>query len=285
MLTVVELLVPMAQFQLFHANNGKEMNILMPLIISSITLLVLLLLLNAFINSIFGFDKNGQYGKVLEGSFTIGFLYLIIIQLFGNNLSMIEVPFIDKIYNYGSFTEMFKNERGLFAIECAELISLTFVIYLISDIISDSWIGSTFTGKVIRSIIVVLIAMLANHYFLITLKKTIFFYWSAIAIQCFFSGVSLTLTPAMVLGKLLNIEPESEIVSFLIKKLPETKVGKAISTATTNSVLLVLVVLILESQFGSMTTIVKQTPQMISLFIPIGIMLVGIRLIIKSAAK
>lgn len=95
----------------------------------------------------------------------------------------------------------------------------------------------------------------------------------------------MVLTPAIIIGKILQLDPKSEVVSFLVKKLPQTKVGKSMSAATSNAILFVLVILIFESQFGNISDFISQVPMLISLVAPIFIMLIGIRLMIKSVTK
>ena len=145
--------------------------------------------------------------------------------------------------------------------------------------------GAGITGKIIRSIVLVLVGVIANNYFLAIMKKSVFFSWALTALQCFLSGTALAMTPAMLIGNLLQLDPQSSVVSFLVKKLPQTKIGKAMSTAATNSIVLVFVIMIFESQYGSIGDFMSQVPALISLFAPLFIMLIGIRLMIKSVTK
>lgn len=117
------------------------------------------------------------------------------------------------------------------------------------------------------------------------MKKTVFFSWVLTALQCFLSGTALAMTPAMLIGNLLQLDPQNGVVSFLVKKLPQTKIGKAMSTAATNSIILIFVIMIFESQFGSVGDLMSQVPVLISLFAPLLIMIIGIRLMIKSVTK
>lgn len=254
-------------------------------IVLSVILVLLLLVLNSFLNSICGFDSSGNHGKVLEGTLTIAILYFVIIYLFGNQLMPDGIPFVDQLDNYSSITFMFKDSPGIFILECTELISLTFVISLISSFIPSGFGGDGFTGKVIRSVVLVLIGVVANNYFLALMKQTVFFSWALVALQCFLSGTALVMTPAMLIGNLLQLDPESNIVSFLVKKLPQTKIGKALSTAATNSILLLFVIMIFESQFGSIGAFMSQIPALISLFAPTIIVIIGIRLVVKAVTK
>lgn len=244
-----------------------------------------LLILNSFLNSVCGFDSSGDHGKVLEGTLTIVILYLIIIASFGNQLMPDGIPFIDQLDDYLSITFMFRDRPGIFILECAELISLTFVISLISSFIPSGFGGSGIAGKVIRSIVLVLIGVIVNNYIVFAIKKTVFFSWALVALQCFFSGAALAVTPAMLIGNLLQLDPKSEVVLFLVKKLPQTKVGKAMSAAVSNSLVLVFAIMIFESQCGGMGAFLSQVPTLISLFAPLIFMIIGIRLMVKSVIK
>ncbi len=255
------------------------------IIVMSVILVVLLILLNSFLDYICGIDSSGNHGKVLEGTLTIVILYFVIISLFGNQLISVGIPFVDQLDHYSSLMFMFEERPTVFVFECAELISLTFVISLISSYIPSTFGGNGITGAVVRGIVLVLIGIVANNYFLSLVKKTDLFSWALTALQCFFSGTALVLTPAAIIGKMLRLNPESEVVSFLITKLPQTKVGKAMSTAASNAILLVFVIMIFESQFGSIGNFVSQVPVLLSLFAPLLIMLMGIRLMIKSVTK
>lgn len=251
-------------------------------IVLSTALVILLLIFNSAINSICGLDASGSHGKVLEGTLTIFALYLVIISLFGGKLAADGMPFVDQLDNYPSITFMFQDRPAVFIYECAELISLSFLISLLSSCIPGNLGGAGITGTIIRSIVLVLVGIIANNYFIALVKKTSIFSWVLTALQCFFSGTALILTPAMVIGRLLQLDPENSIVAFLIKKLPQTKIGKAMSTAASNSTLLVLAIMIFESQFGSLSSLLSQVPMVISLFAPLVIMLIGIRLVIRS---
>lgn len=258
---------------------------MLQVIVLSVVLVILLLILNSFLNYICGVDSSGNHGKVLEGVLTIVILYFAILSLFGNQLISAGVPFVEQLDYYSSLSFMFRDRPTVFAFECAELISLTFVISLISSYIPSNFGGNGITGIIVRGIILVLIGIITNNFLLSLVKKTVLFSWALTALQCFFSGAALIWTPAVIIGKMLRLSPESEVVSFLITKLPQTKVGKSMSTAASNAILFVLVIMIFESQFGSVRDFMSQVPVLISLFAPLFIMLIGMRLMLKSVTK
>lgn len=246
-------------------------------------MIIALIFINSLVEKTCGFDSSGEHKKVIEGTMIISLLYLIIIALFGENLKAEGIPFVDKIDNYSGFTDMYRENLLDFGVECAELISLTFVISLISNLVPTSIGDSGFAGKIVKSIILVLIGIIVNNYFLIIMKQTVFFSWTVTALQCFFSGTALIITPAMMIGSLLNMKPESKLVSFLIEKLPKTKIGQAISTATSNSLIFIVTLILFEKQFGSITSLMSQTPALIALFAPTIITIIGIKIMVKAA--
>ncbi len=154
--------------------------------------MIVLLILNLFLDSICGFDSSGNYGKALEGTLVIFVLYFVIIALFGNQLMPEGIPFVDKLDSYQSITFMFNDKRSVFILECTELISLTFIISLISNYIPSSFGGSSIAGKVIRCIILVLIGVIINNYFFIYCKEEYFIFLGNYGFTMFSIGNSVS---------------------------------------------------------------------------------------------
>lgn len=251
----------------------------------SVGLVISLFILNSFFDHVCGLDSAGNFSKALEGTLTIVFLYLIIIAVLGAQLMSNGIPFVDQLDDSQSLTALFREKPSVFILECAELISLTFLISFITSLIPGNFGGAGLTGTIIRKIVLVLIGIIANNYFLAIVRQTVFFSWGITALQCFFSGTALLMTPAVIIGNLLHLDAKSKIVLFLVQKLPQTKVGKAMSTSASNSILLVLVIMIFESQFGSIVSVLSELPVLIAYFGCIALMIIGIRLMIKAAIR
>lgn len=111
------------------------------------------------------------------------------------------------------------------------------------------------------------------------------FEWALTALQCFLSGAALLITPAMVIGRMIGVSSDSGIVSFLVEKLPETGVGKALSSAATNSLLLVFVIMMCESQFGPLASYISLAPTLVNLLAPLILMLGAYRILFKTMLK
>ena len=254
-------------------------------ILTCLALIILLIFVNLGISHLCGTDTSGQFKTALEGALTIFLLYLLLLTLLNHTSFAQGIPFAGKIEVYGSLTQLFHADFLVFVLECTKLISLTFLIAILSGIFTNFLPGASFGIKFIKNTAFVLVGVLIHNYFLRVMEKTVVFQWAVTALQCFLSGTALVMTPAMLLGNLLGLNPNSEWVSFLIKKLPQTKVGKAMSTATTNSLLFLSVVMIFESQYGSIASLIQLLPALIKLLGPFVIILAGLRALIKSTTK
>lgn len=262
---------------------------MLQIIISGGCMILVLLLLNAIINSICGFSASGESGKVLEGALIVIILYFTFLTLYGGNLDVAlsrqGIPFLDKLEHYANLQDMFRNGTLDFLMECVELISLLFVMNLISTVIPGNIGGSGWTGIVIGKMILVIGGIIANGIFLDYVGKTPVFRWAVMVLQCFLSGTAVVVTPAMILGKLLKLDPENAIIAFLIKELPKTKIGQALSESVTNALVLVFGLMILESQFGSLKGMIHLIPLLISTGAVIFLYLAGIRILIKAVVQ
>lgn len=252
------------------------------LIIMNGVLILTITIINAVMKNAFGVSG---YDKVMEGSITVIILYAVLLALFGDVLSIAGLPFVDQMDYYKTISRIFHEDIWLFIRECAELVSLTFVISFVSQAIPSGWSGTALTGKIIRSMIVVLIGVIINNYFYLMLQKTIFFSWAVNALQCFFLGTALLVTPAMILGNALHVTTNNALVTFLVQKLPQTKVGKAVSTSVTNSLVLIGVIMIFENQFGSLGGVLNEMPSIVYLIFGIGVLGFILRFMISMLMK
>lgn len=248
-------------------------------------LILALLVLNSFLNYVCGYRTAAEHGKVMEGTITVVLLYLAFLMLFGGRVELCGIPFVDKLDAYGGLRDMFRNAPQVFVSECAELIALTFVMSYVSRLLPSGAGGSGFTGAVIGRMILVLAGLAANHFLMEAVEGTPLFRWGVTALECFLAGTALAVTPAMVIGAILDLDPQNGFVAFLVKKLPESGVGKALSTAFTNSLVFLFAVMALESQYGSVVTLMRQAPAVIAALAPCVLMLVGIGLMVRSATR
>lgn len=262
---------------------------MLQIIISGGCMILILLLLNAFISSICGSTPYSESGKVFEGVLIVIVLYFVFLTLYGGDLNVAlsrqGIPFLDKLENYANLQDMFQNGMPDFLMECVELISLLFVMNLISAVIPGNVGGNGWAGIIIGKMVLVIGGVIVNGVFLDYVGKTPVFQWGVVALQCFLSGTAVVITPAMILGKILKLDPKNAIIAFLIKELPETKAGQALSIAVTNSLVLVFGLMVLESQFGSLKGMIHLLPLLLSTGAVFFLYLVGIRVLIRAAVE
>ena len=195
------------------------------------------------------------------------------------------IPFADQMDAYAGLREMFSQAPQVFAAECAELICLTFVMAYLSRLLPAGQGGSGLTGAVIGRMILILAGVIVNSLFMQAIAGTPLFRLAIIALQCFLSGAALLVTPAMIIGRILHLDPKNGFVAFLVKKLPGTGVGKALTTAVTNALIFVFAIMALERQYGSINQLVRQVPTLIAAFAPAVLMLCGIGIMIKAVTR
>lgn len=262
---------------------------MLQIIISGGCIILVLVLLNAFISGICGFSSYGENGKVFEGALVVIVLYFIFLISYGGDLDVAlsrqGIPFLDKLEDYANLQDMFQNGTLDFLMECVELISLLFLMNLISVVIPGNIGGSGWAGNIIGKMILIIGGVIANGIFLDHVGKTPVFQWAIVVLQCFLSGTAVVVTPAMILGKILKLDPKNAIITFLIKELPGTRIGRALSESVTNALVLVFGLMILESQVGSLKGMIHLIPLLVSMGTVIFLYLVGIKVLIKAVVR
>ena len=255
------------------------------LLILSVGLIFALFLINAIFNRLGGYTSAEEFGNVIYSTIVIGLFYLVILSVFSGPLKLKGIPFVAQLSTEKGLSELFKSSFGVFVLECLKLISLSFFMSFLSSLIPSSFGGQGITGKFLRSILLVLIGVLCNHFFISYAEDTPVFSWAASALQCFIGGTNLVLTPCMMIGQLLKLSPDHPVVSYLTEKLPQTKIGRAISTSTTNSLTFVFCLMLFESQCGSIGSVIGSLPSIIGMFAPSVIALIGISMIVRAIKK
>lgn len=252
------------------------------LLTTCVILLFVLLLFNGVIDAATGAGKVNFYG-VIEGTITVVFLYWVIISCYGmGSVNYNGIPFMDKLETYGSISNMFHEGMPDFLLECTELISMTFLMALISRLVPAGFGGTGITRSLIRSVVIVLAGILFNQAVLSVAEKNEIFGWAVTALRCFLTGGALLITPAVLIGSLLHLNSNSAVVLYLLEQLPQTAIGRAFSTAVTNSLVLVFSIMLVESQFGSLLSIVSGASQLIALGGVFVLIALGIKLITRT---
>lgn len=121
-------------------------------ILTCLALIILLIFVNLGISHLCGTDTSGQFKTALEGALTIFLLYLLLLTLLNHTSFAQGIPFAGKIEVYGSLTQLFHADFLVFVLECTKLISLTFLIAILSGIFTNFLPGASFGIKFIKNI-------------------------------------------------------------------------------------------------------------------------------------
>ena len=255
-------------------------------IIGCVVLIIALLLIHAVICQQVGLRDEKELGEIALNIISIGSLFLIALLMFSEILNTFPcLPFVDYIEEYGSFSDLFKKNPVAAAFECIRLVSLVLCMTYVSKLVPSDFGGKGFTKIILKSILIVLLGVIVNTLLLSVIQKSDFFAALIGILECIISGATLTVTPAMFIAHFLQLKPDSSAVLILLKTLPKSKIGKAISDATTNSIVFILALILFEKQCGSIYDFVNQIPNVIMSFLSGILVIFGITLMVGGLLR
>ena len=89
----------------------------------------------------------------------------------------------------------------------------------------------------------------------------------------------------MLIGQMLGIDPENRVLAYAIEQLPHTAVGQAFSSAVSRTAVLILGLMIYESQCGPLSGMIDLGIQLVYAIAPIVIVCIGISILLKSVFR
>lgn len=225
--------------------------------------------------------------RIISGFITILILYAIIMGIMGSGTSngfiSDGIPFVSCMDKSTTLISIFHDNLGLFVKEIAELISLLFLISFIEKVIPTSDINISM--MIISRAILVMVGVIVNCFMMSLVYENEIFKWALTTLQCVLSGVVIVVTPAMLIGRLLGINPNNTALAFAIEQLPDTAVGQAFTAALSRSAVLILGLMILESQTGPLSGMLNLGIQLVNAIAPIVISCIGISIMLKTMFK
>ncbi len=258
------------------------------MIVTLVGAIVLLAALFGGLATIAGEQDKG--GTIISNCMTALFLYILVIAMFGvkgngvfsGGILQSGVPLIGDIDTYGSVGALVSNQPSKFALDFVELVTLTVIINWISQFFGSE---GGFAGMVVKKIIVVLVGTLLYGMFMEFVRENIFMKWAVYAVECLITGGAILITPAMLLSALTRQSQDSFAVRYAISQFPNTRIGRAVSSAITSSVMLIVVIVVLESQYGSIKNIFSGLIGSMGGIGTIVVMIMGIYFIISALKK
>jgi hypothetical protein len=248
-----------------------------------VVFVVILALLFGGLCSITGEEKKG--GTIIGNCITAIILYAVILELF--NVETIAggvfesgLPLVNNVEKAGSVRQYFVSSPALFALDFVELVSLTLMINWVSNMFSFENAG--FVGKITSRIVIVLGGIIAYGFFMDFVKDNVVIKWCVYCVECLITGGSILYTPLLMLSFITGLKKDNLFLTYIIKQFPSTSIGKAISTAITSSVIFLLLIIVLETQYGSICTMLKGTVDSLESWGSVFIMIIGIYVVVNS---
>lgn len=199
-------------------------------------------------------------GQILINCAAALALSLVILELFHTGLAQDGLlsdglPIVNHVHGYGSIRKLLAEQPGLFALDFVELVTLIFLFHWINRLIPMPNAG--LAGKITASIIMVCVSILAYSCLMSAVRDNILIKWCVYCVECILTGGSILYPPALLLSRLTGLKKNNPAVSYLISIFPKTAVGKSISSAIASAAVFFAFALTLESQYGSVCSVLE----------------------------
>lgn len=258
---------------------------MLSLLICLVSMVLLLVVFDGIMAYVTGETNKGN--KIISSFITILILYSVVIYIIGNgaNGGFISngIPFASIMSKDTMLITIMHEQLGSFVIETSKLISLVFFISFIEKLLP---VNNTNISLMITSrVILVLVGIIVNCFVISFVYESQIYQWALTTLQCVISGTAIIITPTMYIGQLLGISPDNAILSYAIDQLPHTAIRQAFTSAVSRTAVLMLGLMIFESECGSLSGILSLGIQLIYAIAPIIITCIGISIVIKSIFK
>ena len=203
--------------------------------------------------------------RIISSFITIIILYSVIMGIMSsgaeNGFISDGIPFVSIMDKDTTLTSIMNEHLGVFVAETAELISLFFLISFIEKFLPKS--NYNISLMITSSLILVLVGIIINCFVVSFVCESQIYRWALTALQCVVSGVVLVITPAMLIGQLLGLNPNNTALAYAIDQLPHTAIGQAFTSALSRTAVLILGIMIFESQYGPLSGILSLGIQLV----------------------
>lgn len=254
-----------------------------------VTIIVYVLILAAIFGGlclVTGEENKGN--QVLVSCMTAVILLMMIMMLFGiddssQRICISGLPLIENIQKAGGIKDLITQFPGKFALDFVELVTLMMLIHWVSNLYKAADAG--FAGKILSRLIIVGIAVITYGFVMDIVREHILIKWTVYCVECMITGTAILYTPAMTLAFITGWKADNPVITYIVSQFPKTNIGKAISEAISTSVALIALLVIVESQYGSVPNIMGSA---LNAFEGVGaciLMLMGIYFMVTSLKK
>ncbi len=253
------------------------------------TMLIFIIVLSAIFGGlcIITGEKN-KGNQILVSCMTAMILFMLIMTLFKTGdgrtgVFMSGIPLIEGINRTGSIMNYLTQYTAQFALDFVELVVIVLIISWVSNLYTAENAG--FAGKILTRIIIVGISCIAYGFFMDLVRENVVMKWLVYCVECVITGTGILYTPAMILAFICGLKEDNSAVLYIVSKFSETNLGKAVSTAISTSVMLIVFLLVLESQYGSIRDIMNGLIGSLESIGTVIFMLMGMYFMVTSIAK
>lgn len=253
------------------------------------TLIIFILILIAIFGGlclVTGEENKGN--QIIVSCMTALILFMMIVVLFqtsdiSSGIFTSGIPLIENVQKAGSIKDFMANSPGKFALDFVELVTIMLLINWVSNIYKAADAG--FAGKVLSRIIIVCMAVIAYGFFMDMIRENAMTKWAVYCVECMITGTGILYTPAFILACITGWKKDNPAIAYAVSQFPKTNLGKAISTAISTSIVFVAFLIILETQYGSIESIMSGVMDSMETIGACILMLMGIYFMVMSLKK
>lgn len=232
--------------------------------------------------------EENKGNQILVSCMTAAILFMMVVVMFSTGsgspgIFTSAIPLIESVQKAGSIRELLAQFPGRFALDFVELVTIMLLIRWISNIYSASDAG--FAGKILTRMIIVFMSVVAYGFFMDIARDNIVMKWAVYCVECMVTGTAILYTPAFILAHITGWTLDNPTIAYTLSQFPQTNIGRAISSAISESIVFLVFLLILESQYGSIESILGGMLESMESIGVCILMLMGIYFMVTSIKK
>ncbi len=250
-----------------------------------ICFIIALAVIFSILCSISGESSKGN--TILANCITVIILYVLILYMFNidgsGGIFSSSIPLLEAVEKYGSVRALLSSAPSEFSLCFVQLVTVVVLISFISNVFSLEQVGVV--GKLMTRVVLIFAGLLLYGFVMDSIRENIAIRYCVYALETLLTGGSLLYTPIMIVSIITGLKTDNYVLRYVMEQLPKTSIGKAISSAVTSSILFVVMMLVLETQYGSVVNIMQGTVDMLASGGAVLIMIMGIYIMLKSFKK
>lgn len=247
-----------------------------------ICFIIALAVIFSILCSISGESSKGN--MIFINCITVTILYVLILYMFNvdgsGRIFNSSIPLLEAVEKYGSVRVLLSSAPSEFSLCFVQLVTVALLISFMSNVFSLEQAG--FVSKLLTRVVLVFAGLLLYGFVMDSISSNIVIKYCVYALETLLTGGSILYTPIMMASMITGLKTDNYVLIYVMEQLPKTSIGKAVSTAVTSSILFVVMMLVLETQYGSVVNIMQET---VDVFVAGGavlIMIMGIYIMLKG---